>query len=99
MSPEARACAALKAGKRLEFRYDGFVRVVEVHAVGLTKDGALVMSAWQVRGGSVSKAPTGWKLMRFDKIMGLALLDEPSAAPRPGYVRGDNHIRRLLCQL
>jgi hypothetical protein len=43
------ACDALRQRKRLELRYDGYTRVVEVHAVGSTKDGNDIMRVWQVR--------------------------------------------------
>jgi hypothetical protein len=48
MSPEV-ACKALRAGKVLELRYDGYVRALEVHAVGYSKQNSLVMRAWQRR--------------------------------------------------
>lgn len=50
----AQPCEALKAGKCFELAYDGFYRVVEVHAVGATKYGNGIMRVWQVRGGSNS---------------------------------------------
>lgn len=78
------ACSALRTGKCLEVRYDGFIRVVEVHAVGITADGHAVMRVWQVRGGSVSGEPVGWKLLRLDEARSSGILLEDSAAPRPG---------------
>ena len=62
------ACEALRDGKCLELRYDGFVRVVEVHAVGRSKANRLLIRVWQVRGGSVSGEPAGWKLFALDEI-------------------------------
>ena len=93
------ACQALQSGHCLEVRYDGYVRIVEVHACGWTKEGHAVMRVWQVRGGSVSSEPVGWKLLRLDETVGLALLNELSAAPRQSYKRGDRAIKRIVCQL
>jgi hypothetical protein len=57
--PTDTACQALRSRRRLELRYDGFARCVEVHAVGFTKAGHAVLRGWQVR--------AGWKLMRLDE--------------------------------
>ena len=93
------ACEALQAQKCIEIRYDGYSRTVEVHACGLTSDGHAVMRVWQVRGGSVHNERTGWKLLRLDETTGLAILDELSHAPRPGYKRGDKAMHRIFCQI
>jgi hypothetical protein len=82
-------CDVLGLGKRLQVIYDGLTRVVEVHAVGISKDGYWLMRVWQVRGGSLHNEPTDWKLMRLDKCSGAQILDEKSEAPRKGYKRGD----------
>lgn len=92
------ACEALAAGKCLELRYSGFSRVVEVHAVGVSTAGNEVMRAWQVRGGSVSGEPVGWKLMRLDEALSAAIINEPSQAPRHGYARGDKGMASISCQ-
>ena len=93
------AIDALKSGRRLEIRYDGFIRVVEVHACGYTAKGHAVMRVWQVRGDSVSGERAGWKLLRLDETRGLQILDEPSEAPRPQYKRGDGYMARILAQV
>lgn len=95
----ATACEALNQGRRLEIQYDGYVRVVEVHACGLTKDGHQVMRVWQVRGGSVSNDPVGWKLLRLDETVGHGIIVEASEAPRRGYKRGDKAMESIFCQL
>ncbi len=47
------ASEALSRGVCLEVQYDGYVRLVGVHAVGSTSAGNAVMRVWQVAGGSV----------------------------------------------
>lgn len=93
------ACTALRAKKCLELRYDGFTRVVEVHAVGVTKDGNEVMRVWQVRGGSVSGQPVEFKLLRLDEAFTAHMTDEDSNAPRPKYKRGDPVMKIIYCEV
>ncbi len=94
------ACEALRSGRRLELCYNGFSRVVEVHAVGLTREGNWVMRVWQVRGGSVHGEPVGWKLLRLDEASSGQMLDEAASVPRPGYARGDKQMPGgVKCQL
>jgi len=93
------ACKALQSAKCLEIRYDGYVRIVEVHAVGVTKDDNSIMRVWQVRGGSVHNEPVGWKLLRLDETLGVAIMNETSEAPRRGYKRGDKAMQRITCQI
>jgi len=93
------ACEALRNGKRLELRYDGYSRIVEVHAVGITQDGNDVMRVWQVRGGSNSGERQGWKLFRLDEAFSAHMIDEESEAPRRGYARGDKVMSIISCQI
>lgn len=93
------ACEALQKGLVLELRYDGYVRHVEVHAVGTSTAGHPVMRCWQLRGGSVHNEPTGWKMMRLDEARGAGLTGEISLAPRPGYRRGDRQMQHITAQL
>ena len=93
------ACSALRSGKVLELRYDGFSRSVEVHAVGFSKEGYKLMRVWQIRGGSDSGEPIGWKLMRLDEVRAANISDENSLAPRVGYRKNDRAMTRIICQL
>lgn len=43
-------CEALKTGRCLLIQYDGYTRVVEVHAVGYSSENNAIMRVWQVRG-------------------------------------------------
>jgi hypothetical protein len=93
------ACAALAARRILYLQYDGYSRGVEVHAVGITKDGNQVMRVWQVSGGSVGNEPVGWKLLRLDEATGATISDQESMAPRDGYTRNDRVMQQIICQL
>lgn len=93
------ACDAMRAERRIQFRYNGDVRVVEVHTAGYSKDNKPLMRVWQVRGGSQSKNPTPWRTFNLHEVIELQLLDERSEAPRPQYVRGDRAIHRIVCEL
>jgi YD repeat-containing protein len=94
------ACEALASGKRLELRYDGYSRVVEVHVTGYSREGNALMRVWQVRGGSESGEPIGWKLMRLDESFSGQIINEKSVAPRPGYKRDDAAMKGgIKCQL
>ena len=95
----SRACEALKLKRRLELRYSGRDRAVEVHAAGFTKEGKPLMRVWQVRGQSASGDTSGWKLFRLDEISTANLLEEASEAPRPGYHRGDPAMTRIVCEI
>lgn len=92
------ACDALQKGVCLEIAYDGHSRVVEVHAVGTSRDGNPVMRAFQVRctkpGGNLQ-----WRMFRLDKTWRFAITNEASSAPRQGYRRGDEHIATIRCQV
>lgn len=92
-------CAALHGGKCFQLFYDGYIRIVEVHAVGTMKDGSAVMRVWQVRGGSRSGETQGWTLLRLDEASGGQIIDEKSQAPRPGYRRDDSTMVYISCQL
>ena len=93
------AIAAIQSTVRLELRYDGYSRVVEVHAVGVSTAGNPCMRVFQVRGGSVSNELVGWKMMTFDKAFSMHLTEEVSQAPRQGYAKNDRGMSRIFSQI
>lgn len=93
------ALEAMQLGVCLELQYDGFSRLVEVHAVGLSPKDNICMRVYQVGGGSVSGEPIGWKMMTIDKAFTMHLSDTPSAAPRDGYRPGDRGMVEIYGEL
>ena len=93
------ACQALRQGKVLELRYDGYSRCVEVHACGYTKQGHAVLRGWQVSGGAARGERQGWKLMRLAEASAAQLSDQASQAPRKGYRLGDKDMARIICEV
>ena len=90
---------AIREKKCLELRYDGFARIVEVHAVGVKNKGGDAMRVWQVRGGSVSGERTGFKLLDLDETFSAHVIDEQSHAPRFGYKRGDKAFKIIYAEV
>lgn len=93
------ASAALKSGKCLQLTYDGITRLVEIHAIGTSTAGNLVMRVFQVSGGSNSGKDIGWKLMKLDESLNPIISNEPSLAPRQGYKRDDSQIPKIIIQI
>ena len=91
------AKAAIKAmdqGRAIPVLYDGMLRLVEVHAVGVTTAGNPCMRVFQVAGETRSGEELGWKMMTFEKVQ---LIDDVnSEAPRPGYKKGDKGMGTIF---
>jgi hypothetical protein len=81
------ACRALTAKRCLEIRYDGYSRIVEVHACGLAKEGHQVTtepsSAPRPRSAHGDSATRRWRrsAVRFRAAVLWALLAIALAAP------------------
>lgn len=93
------ACRALREGKLLELRYNGYSRCVEVHACGYTKQGHAIIRAWQVSGGGANGERAGWKLIQLDEARSADVTEVSSAAPRKGFKLGDRAMDRILCEV
>lgn len=93
------ALQAMQEHRCLKLGYDGFSRLVEVHAVGVSTAGNDCMRVYQVEGGSVSGERQGWKMMVFDKTFSASVSDVPSQAPREGYAPNDRGMTTIHGQL
>ena len=90
---------ALTEKQRLKIVYHGEERVVEVHAVGVSTKGNACARVYQVVGGAVFGAKTGWKMLVLHDIEEVEPVDEVFEAPRGGYAPGDRGMRSILAEL
>jgi hypothetical protein len=88
-------CEAIAKRAEISFLYSGSQRTAEPHVVGYDRAGALVLSAWQVRGGSGQ----GWRDFHFAKMTVVALTGTMFSGPRPGYNPNDSTLMRIICRL
>jgi predicted DNA-binding transcriptional regulator YafY len=84
---------AIRAKHRLEINYPPGHRVVEPHALGFSKDGHLLLRAFQVEGASESGEPVNWKLFRLDRMKAANDSGEEFSDPRPEYNPDDSAMK------
>lgn len=91
--------SAIKNKQLLTFNYRGYSRTVEPHAFGTDTKGHLALRAYQVKGGSASGEPTGWKIFHVNEIKNLTALSEHFPHARPDYKRNDPAFSSIRAQL
>lgn len=89
---------AMREGKTVSFVYDGQLRVVEAHAVGVGPKGTLLMRGYQVSGHSSRPLPH-WGLFTIAKMELLDFGKEASRAPREGYRQGDKGLTLIAAEI
>jgi hypothetical protein len=84
----------------LHLEYDGEPRLVEVHALGVSKAGKPCFRGYQVAGGSNSGEFEGWKMFSLGKVSQMPkLIYREVGAPREGYQRGDKGMVQIVKEL
>lgn len=89
---------AIQTRKVLGFKYDGFNRVVEPHAVGISRTGKQVLRCYQVSGSHV-KPGHRWDFCTLSEISGLYETGDLFASARPGYRKHDKHMAHIYAEL
>ena len=89
---------AIRNREVLSFTYDGFARVVEPHAVGISRAGNSVFRCYQTQGGHVTPGHE-WDLCDISKVFDLSITGQHFVGERPGYRRGDKHIATIFAEL
>lgn len=89
---------AVRHKQVLAFTYDGFDRIVEPHAVGISRAGNEVLRCFQTHGRHVNPNHD-WDLCELSKMTGLQITGANFQLPRPGYKRGDKGMQRIYEEL
>lgn len=89
----------LSEKRRLRIVYHGEERTVEVHTLGISTKGNPCARVFQVIGGAVFGARTGWKMLKLSDIEECQELDQTFDAPREGYKAGDKGMSVILAEL
>lgn len=89
---------AINGRKVLAFMYHGLSRVVEPHAVGVSRSGKDALRCWQTAGGHV-KLGHEWDFCLLEEMSGLSATGASFAGERPGYKKSDKHLTRIYAEL
>ena len=84
---------AIASQHRLVINYPPGVRIIEPHAVGYSKDGNILLRAYQVEGASASGEHEHWKLFRLDRMISMHTDFVQFDGPREGYRQGDKAMK------
>ena len=83
----------------LSFSYDGYTRVVEPHAYGVSTAGKTILRSYQVEGGHASGHSQPWHLFSLSKIVGLSSTGRKFSGARHDYKRNDSAMLKIYAQL
>lgn len=90
--------SAVQNKEVISFTYEGYTRVVEPHAVGVSTAGHKVLRCFQV-GGHHEKQNHNWDLVLLSKIVNLSTTGQRFSSERIGYKRGDKGMTIIYTQL
>jgi len=91
---------AINERRTVRVYYDPGWRTVEPHALGYSKEGHLLLRAFQTEGASDSGEHINWKLFRLDRMREADTGNDNFNDPRPGYKRGDSAMKGgIIAQL
>lgn len=84
---------AIATQSRLSINYDPGIRIIEPHAIGYSKDGNILIRAYQTEGVSASGEHENWKLFRLDRLVVANDNGQHFNGPRPDYKKGDKAMK------
>ncbi|MEM7242997.1 MAG: WYL domain-containing protein [Pseudomonadota bacterium] len=109
---ETPLCEAAEQGQTIALVYDKDVskgcapRIVDVHQVGLGKNGQLYLHGWQSRGCTKGRDFEAKRIFRFDKIKEVTVIepvfgDKSQTAKAEGWdgcIGNNCFIERMVCE-
>jgi predicted DNA-binding transcriptional regulator YafY len=84
---------AIRTKSLIKISYFPGERIVEPHAIGRSKDGNILLRAYQRSGASASGEHEYWKLFRIDRAGNIQEMGERFAGPRPKYNPDDSVMK------
>jgi hypothetical protein len=90
---------AIRQRRRLQFEYEGHLRVVEPYCYGVSTGDHDSLRAIQVRGSSTSGRMTSGKLWTVSKMRDVRMLDETFTPNDPKYNPDDQHMKQIYCRI
>lgn len=89
---------SIRERRVVTFRYHGFSRKAEPHALGLATEDRLAVLAWQAEGGSESEPPPGWRLF-FVAEMEALMVQAEEFSRRPSYDPTKTRLKTVLAEV
>jgi hypothetical protein len=88
-------CVATDKKQRLQFEYNGKIRVVEPQCYGIGMKDTELLRGYEIK-GDVQKSN---KLYDLSKVKVITALNEFFTEPGPNYTRDDSAMKMIFCQL
>ena len=85
---------AFQNKQRIQFVYNGKVRIAEPQCYGVGRKGTELLRVYQISGGSEPEP-----LFDVSKMEGLKLLNDFFTKPGPNYKKGDSAMVKIFCEL
>lgn len=79
--------------RRLTLHYPPGQRLVEPHVLGVSREGNILLRAYQVEGASASGEHKSWKLFRIDRAGTVMDSGQEFDGPRPEYNPDDSAMK------
>lgn len=89
---------AIKNQNLVSLYYDGGLREVEPYCFGVSSQGNDLLRVYQISGYSNSNK-MGWKLLSFNNIKTIEILEEKFENIRSEYKRGDKVMTSIYCEI